>query len=461
MWLTIPFGCAESVMVRSARWGRRSFLKGAGVLSLGLAGCLSQDGNQNADGPSGNETVTGTAAGTDGAGTDAPKNEEPKDPKGASNKEDLSWARNRGTLIDTFADFEKTWEVQDGSAKASKKTAFSGEQSVLMDTSGVNRVRIARQFETSMDFRNNDVSLAVKPMESSTGYISVAVQFRGLFGGTRTVSGYVNTRAENRWVRLDLGVDDDQGVNMRAIKELFIFVWDGEGTKSKFYIDDLRIMEKPEKGVVMFNFEGDSEKNFNVARPVLGNHGWTGTLFTASNDIDREENPTIGQYKKMKDDGWVVGGYTVGQQRLTDYSEGDQEIIFAENRRQLNEKGLAGDFVPFTPPYGSYNSDSLDLLSEHFDAMYVYAGRASGSSVLVTDPRTIGTVNGEDLEKAKGAVDDAAEHKQMAAFSIRMDQVEDGHLKQLCNYVQQAVNAGDVEVLNTAEHFQKYASRPK
>jgi hypothetical protein len=452
-------------MVRSARWGRRSFLKGAGVLSLGLAGCLSQDGESNApgtDNTTGNSTPSGSPTGTAQATPGEQKGEPtdtPEEPTDTSNEEDLSWARNRGTLIDTFSDFDEQWEVLDGKAKRSTKTAFSGKESVLLDTSGASRVRISRQFETSMDFRNKDVSLAVKPMESTNGYISVAVQFRGLFGGTRSVSGYVNTNVEDRWMRLDLGVDNDDGVNMRAIKEMYIYCYDGQDASSKFYVDDLRIIDKPEKGVVMFNFEGGSKKDYTVARPVLGKRGWTGTLFAASDELEGGEAPTVGQYREMQNKGWVVGGYTVGRQKLTDYSVGDQKIIFAENKRQLEEKGLAGEFLPFVPPYGAYNTQTLDLVRDYFDSMYVYAGRSLGAATTVTDPRTIGVVSGEDMEKAKAAVDAAANYKQMAALSIRMDQVDNGHLEELCNYVQKAVNRGDVEVLNTAEHFEKYGRR--
>ena len=446
-------------MEQSARWGRRSFLKGAGVLSLGLAGCLSQDNEQDPDGTPRNGTVTGTAG--DGttqtstpAGTEAPESTE------TPNDEDLSWARNRGTLIDTFGDFEEKWTVESGTVKRTQETAFSGKEAVRMDTEGSDSARISRRFETSKDFRNRDVSLAVKPESSTNGFVSVAVQFRGLFGGSRTVSGYVYTGAENRWIRLDFGVHKDAGVNMRAIKEIRIFCWDGEDASTQFYIDDLRIMEKPEKGVVMFNFEGGSEKDYTVARSVLGERGWTGTLFAPSNGIDQNEAPTVAQYREMQKNGWIVGGYTVGRQKLTEYSLGDQEIIFAENRRQLEAKGLTGDFVPFLPPYSVYNAGTLDLVLEYFDAMYVNAGGATGVAVPVTDPRTIGVVNAESLDRAKQAVDDAATFKQAAALSIRMDQVDGNHLKKLCNYVQQAVNAGGVEVLNTAEHFQRFANRP-
>lgn len=448
-------------MVRSSGWGRRSFLKGAGVLSVGLAGCLGQNDDQNPNGTAENGTVTGTAAPSpNGTPNGTPDATETPAGTEAGSEEDLSWARNRGTLIDTFAKFDENWEVQDGNASVTNRTAFSGNESVLMDSSDSNRVRVARSFESSMDFRNRDLSIAVKPVESSNRFISLSIQLVGLFGGTRTLSRYVNTSPENRWVRLDLGLDGEENVNMRAIKGIRIYCWDGDAA-SKFYIDDLRIMEKPEKGVVTFNFEGGSPKDYNVAYQALKKRGWTGTLFTPSDDIDQGEAPSVAQYREMRENGWIIGGNTVGHQRLTDFSAGDQEIIFAENRRQLEQKGLLGDFVPFLPPYSSYNAETFELVLEYFDGMYVPAGRPSGVPVPVTDPRTIGTINGEDLEEARGAVDDAANYKQMAAFTIRMDEVQGGHVDKLCNYVQQAVNAGNVEVLNTAEHFQRYATRPE
>lgn len=439
-------------MVETPRFQRRSFLKGAGLVALGTAGCLG-DRNKGEGSPSTADTMgtrTGTAPGTADDG-------DTTTPTGAP--DDLSWAIDQGTVIDTFTDFEKHWSADDGTAKYSTRAAFSGDGSVLLDTTGVNRVRVIREFETSMDFRNHDLSLAVKPVDSSTGHIPVSIQLRGLFGGTHTVSGMVDTSVSGRWMRLDLGFHSADGGNLRAIKEILIYCWDGEDAFSKFYIDDLRILEKPEKGAVMFNFLGGAPGDYRVAYPTLEEFGWTGNLFPPSNGIDASEPPTPSQYRQMRDDDWVVGGHTVGTERLTDYSAGDQQIVFEENRRQLEERGLLGEHVPFVPPYDAYNVATLETVRDHFDSMYVRAGRAKTVSATVTDPRTIGTVDGEDLEGARASVDAAAEQRQLASLTIRMDEIDETQLKQLCQHVKSHVGAGRLEVLDAKQHFDRFATR--
>lgn len=439
-------------MVETPRFERRSFLKGAGLVALGTAGCLGDrsggEGSPSTAGTTG--TRTGTPPGTAGDDDTTTPTEAP---------DDLSWAIDQGTVIDTFTDFEKHWTVENGRAKLSNRTAFSGDASVLLDTTGANRVRISRQFETSMDFRNHDLSLAVMPIESSTGYIPVNVQLRGLFGGTYSVSGLVDTSVRGRWVRLDMGFHAADGGNLRAIKEIRIYCWDGEDGVSKFHIDDLRILEKPEKGVVMFNFLGGAPGDVRAAYPTLKQFGWTGNLFPPSGGIDAEEAPTPTQYGRMLDDGWIVGGYTVSNERLTDYSPGDKQIIFEENRRQLEERGLLGEHVPFVPPYDAYDSETLGMILDHFDSMYVRAGRAKTAPVSVTDPRTIGIVDGEDLESAKASIDAAAEWRQLASLTIRMDEVDEEHLTALCRHVKSHVDAGRLEVLDAKQHFDRFATR--
>lgn len=443
-------------MKRVVRQGRRSFVTGLGLLTVGMAGCLSNQQNEAETPTSESGTSTETPAGTPDGGSEA--TETPEEPTDTPGKKDLAWAIKQGTLIDTFNDFEKNWTVEDGKAKLSNRTAFSGDASVLLDTTGVNRVRISRQFETSKDFRNHDLSLAVKPLESNMGRIQVRVQLLGLFGGTHTVSGMIDTDVKGRWVRLDFGFDSENGGNLRAIKKIRIYCWDGEDGSSKFYVDDLRIVEKPEKGVVMFNFLGGNPGDYKVAYPTLKEFGWTGNVFPPSGGVDGGEPPTPNQYKQMMAEGWIVGGYTVGREKLTNFSTGDQNIVFEENRRQLEKKGLLGDHVPFVPPYDAYNAATLDTVLDHFDSMYVSMGRSSTSSATVTDPRTIGTVGGNSLEDAKSSVDAAANYRQLAALNIRMDEINEKQLTNLCQHVNGLVNDGKIDVLNAKQHFNRFAT---
>lgn len=434
-------------MVQSFPGKRRTFLKGAGVLTLGLAGCM---GKQRQTTP----TPTGGPNGTDD-GTPEPTMTESENPAPA---EDLSWWIKRGEVIDSFNTFAADWRVDQGKARASKATTFNGGQSAFLSSEGDSRARIKRTFSTSLDLTNKDVSLAVRLKSTTLDLLQVSVYMRDLFGGYRLLTGSVQANATDRWVRLDLGFQQEEDFVSRAVKEIWVGCRDGASQITEFYVDDIRAVPKPEKGIVMLTFDDSSPRDYMEAFPTLQKYGWAGTAFPVISRITEGSTPSIGHYKEMVEAGWVVGGHTLNHERLPDFTRGDQDIILSETRRQLDEKGLSGEFVPFRTTYGDYDSNSLDLMTSHFDVAYAGTGSASGSAAYVSDPRTIGFVPGDDLETAKSLVDKAAAQRQLAGLTIHMGNIEYGQLDALCAHINSHVKAGRIEVLTTAEHYARFVA---
>lgn len=415
--------------------GRRSFLATLGVAAL-TAGCLSDGpiGSRAADGspPSDPGTTAATQSATD---------------PGASTRT-LGSTFPGGESVDAFESFDADWTVDAGTVSLAEGT-YDDLPAVELDSAGGNRARITRPYHDPRDFTEWDLSIAARLDSTSREVVQVGVGLVDVHGERRRLSGAILSSATDRWVRLDLGIDEDTGADVGAIAELRIDHWAGDA-ESTFAVADLRRHPQPETGYVMFTFDDGPKEDYTIAYDVLSRFDFSGTAFPHTKTITGSRGPSVEQYHEMMADGWDVGGHTRAHSRLPDFSRSEQRAILEENRTFLEEHDLTPEV--FRTPYGAYDTDTLDLMAEVFDLSIVGNGSATGTNLQLSDPTTLAFDPGDDYERAKDFIDTAVEYNRLLGLTIHMARMDSrSAFETIFEHAHEYVQAGDLEVITPTQ----------
>lgn len=426
---------------------RRAFLRGTGFSLAALAGCITSNSIGGESTPS--ESQTATPEETD---SETPKSTETPTERPPS----YDWFTEQGAVFDDFETFVQDWEVTFGSASVEGEGFLKGA-SARMDTAGESRVRAERSFAVPEDFTGKDFSLAVKLESTQRAVFRVSVVLKDSNGNLRYHSNSILPQATDRWTHFDMGYDNDRGeFDPSSVSELWIEHYTG-AAESVFHIDDLRTVDKPETGAVIFSFDDACPGDYEYAFPVLSDHGYKGVCFPPTEYVHENSSPTTAQYRELRKAGWDIGGHTLSHERLTDYSKSEQRGIFQRNVQQLREMELVqdDDLLHFRTPFGQYDSATLDVVLEEFDTCIAGAGSAKATGFCVTDPRLFSYKSGEDLEKAKTYVDAAANHSQLLGLTLHTSDIDREHLERLVDYVRTYEKEGKLDVITMSEFHER------
>lgn len=358
-----------------------------------------------------------------------------------------------GESLDAFHHFGEDWS-NTGGATIPIQLAYGELPGVGMASAGDNRVRISRRFDDALNFEAWDLSLATQLHATTKEVLQVGVTLVDADGEWRRLSGGILHTATQRWVRLDLGLQSDTGVDLTAITELHIDHWAGEG-ESEFAIADLRRHPKPDIGYVMLTFDDGPKEDYTVAYDVLSKYDMVGTAFPHTKTVSGPRGPTVAQYREMVADGWDVGGHTELHSRLPDFSLSEQRRILTENREFL----AAHDLTPgvFRTPFGAYDHHTLDLMAELFDVSIVGNGAGTGTNLDISDPATVAFDPGDDYSLSQHCIDVAAANKQLLGLTIHMVRMESREsFEAVVRHTREYVQTGELEVITPSRLYEEY-----
>lgn len=430
---------------------RRQFLRGAGLTVAALAGCTTTSTEEDTPTSTSTATEPPTATATTTATETEAETPTETDPAAA-----YPWFVDRGEVVDDFGTFEEDWDVTFGEASLDGDGFLEGS-AVRMSTAGDSRGRIVHDFPVPKDFSDRDVTTALNLRSTTKETFRLSVVLVDTAGNLRYHSQTLLPSASDTWVHLNMAFTDERGsFDETSVSQLWVEHYAGSG-ESTFLVDDLRTVEKPDRGAVVFSFDDACPGDYDVAYPVLSEYDYRGVCFPPTRYVSEGSNPSIEEYREMHEAGWDIGAHTPGHERLPDHSAAEQRDLFETNVAQLREMGLVGSSEPlhFRTPYGAYDSNTLDVVLEEFATCIGGAGSAVGTSFYVNDPRMLGFRSGEDLERATSLVDDAVEQRQLLGFTIHMSNVDREHMEQLVDHVRGYEQAGELDVLTMSEYYER------
>jgi peptidoglycan/xylan/chitin deacetylase (PgdA/CDA1 family) len=390
---------------------RRCFLAAAGSAGLAsLAGCSALSNGSTP--PSGTNT-TGTATQTPaGTGTEAPK---------PAKQSPFA----RGEVLEDFEDFENsTWGTIGGTVTPDAKDAYAGSQSLRLENKNGDVAGIFKAFSKGLDLTQHDLSIAVKLEKPARG--KFAAEIIAPARSSMLVSKRWIPKELDGWFRIDLGYTGKQGDPvMKSVQELRLMVQTPEGEPIKFWIDDLRLIEKPKRGKVILQFDDGHVSAYTEAFKRLHERGWGGSIGVIPGTVNSDSRITMGQMREMRDAGWDMMSHPhpPSAKPLPAHSKEEQRKLIERSKKYLELKGFPKGARHFVAPYNRVNTDTIELLREYHETGFMF-GACPNNAIRPSGMHTISRVMGKDPRGTRRVLNIAEDFKQMVA--IQWHSIGDG-----------------------------------
>ena len=346
---------------------RRTFLALAGAGATALAGCagLRGSGGSTKSGASGG-SATGECGGAparsvDGAGT-------------LGDCEDLG-----------------RWQTLGGSVTADTQQKQTGSQSARVEAKKSERLGgIARSVD-GLDLSKFDLSAAVKLEQPAEGSIRRIAAVAVTSGGKVVMKRYLGDTLDE-WVRVDFGVTSESGdPDPSKVKELRLMVVAGEETPVKFWVDDLRLVPKPEEAYAIFGLDNTRGSHYDTAFQVLQEKGYPAVEGVNPRSVGGENYLSLDELREMRDAGWDIASQPQTADPLPAYEKAKQRQIIEDAHSYLQERGLGGEH--FLAPYHQLSGETLDILADVHETGFTFG--AAPTPLGATGQYTISRVNGD------------------------------------------------------------------
>lgn len=432
---------------------RRAFLTTAATLgTVSLAGC-SVFGDSNED------TATPEKTSNDGKESTTPSStsEEQTTEESTTTKQ-----KNQGTSPKVFEDFEtlKNWSAVDGLGKLEKSTkqTYAGSQAAHVSgsqqsTQGqIHRVNFG---SNPANFGNKNLSLAFKC--TSHDFVKVAVQLYAPDRGhivelKRTLYG-----PKGKWVRVNLGVTDAQrqkSVDLSQVYEVRIIGRPDDPNSKKpinFYVDDVKTVPTPKKGMVMLTFDDSLESHYSVAyKKHMKKHGFPGVDAVITDAVYDDGFLTQTQMREMVKDGWdMVAHPNIGSSPFPQLPAKEQEKVMKDAKSWLKRYGYNGHKY-MAVPKNIVGPKTFDLAKKHFDMTLSFGASPNSLPVITKDTILSRMYGGGNMARTKKMIDYSAAYKQLSVFlfhRIGKDGLSEKKFETILRYLKQS----NVEVVTLTD----------
>lgn len=376
---------------------RRRFLATVGATgAASVAGCTDRLpwGNDNSGTPtdtrSNSTNGTTTPSGTSGPGEQLEDFE---------NMADSNW----GT-------------VGQGKWTADSNQAFQGSQSVRLEAKQGQAAGLFKSFPDGLDLSSHDLSLAVKLASPAAGNVSAEVYAPGR--SDSLASNRYLVKQYDQWLRIDLGYTGKNGnPQLGSVQELRFYVR-GDNGPVKAWVDDLRKIPKPNKGKVMFHFDGALQSQYDIAFQRFKELGWPAGVSVNPGAVGTQGNLDTGQMREMQSAGWDMMSFPLDGTPLTAYSREKQRRKIKQAKRYLEIKGFEEGARHFVAPYNAVNETTVSVLKEvGHEAGYTF-GACPNNASQPSGEYTISRINGRSPQGTRRLINLAAQYNQMVVVKF-------------------------------------------
>ncbi|WP_126663112.1 polysaccharide deacetylase family protein [Haloterrigena salifodinae] len=413
---------------------RRTFLTTIGTAgAIGLAGCLSSlrdDDDDDESAPSQEEN--GGGAETDGL--DLP-----------------------GEPIDDFEALDD-WSamIDAGDLEATADDPYADSQSAqLTADEGTETASIYRSVPDGLDLRDRNLSLAVSFSERDQLRLSLelfAPDARSAIRMHRTLTG-----PTDRWVRVDFGTIGVDGTpDLSDVREIRLTARRrGDQTGPiDCRIDDLRTVDRPDRGAVMLLFDATLEDHYKRALKHLDAFEFAGVEAVIPEALGESGRLSMGQLETLGNAGWeAIARPRTGARFLHEFPREQQAERIQRTKRFLESRGFADGARHFMTPRNILGSETLDLVREHHETAFRFGSAPNG--LPLTDFHDVGFFSGTAGQTTRDYVDYAAEYGQLAVLHfehIGDDGISESAFADLLTHV----DAADVDVVTPSDLLEGY-----
>lgn len=386
---------------------RRRCLRAGVTGSLALAGCLTQAGGGGEDTPTSTPQPSTTERSLP---TMIDRCETDPRIDGAHPQlldfDSRAALRCAGEPIDRFEDLH-WWEARAGSLSADEDTTFVGPQSARVEaTTEDERAWIYRTFVDGIDLSNHDLSLALYLDAPTSGGITVNLE----------APDYENTLYLGRgmwsagWTRVDLGPERVRGSpDLTNVTEIGIQMYTGGDTAARFFVDELRVHPKADAGRVLFTFDDNFRRQYEVAFPLMQEYGFPGVVGVIPGTVGASPKIPLSGMEEMRDAGWEMASHPQVDDTFREMTEREIRDRIRTSKEWLVDNGFERGAQHVIWPYNAYGAASLGIASRYHKLGFALSGSPSGR---ISDPMVVGRVDGTDVESTNRAFELAEEYNE-------------------------------------------------
>jgi peptidoglycan/xylan/chitin deacetylase (PgdA/CDA1 family) len=435
-------------MVAMRRQTRRTFLTTVGAAGVaGLAGCA---------GTGKEKTSTTSNTGNDGDGKTTTNN-------GGGEKTTTEGGNNETPSgPQTYEGFEKlgAWSAVDGqgSLKKSTKMKYEGSQSAHVVGSKktkqgmIHRVNFA---DHPADFSNKNLSLAFKC--TTHDFVKIGVQLYAPDRGhivemKRTLYG-----PKGKWVRVNLGITsamDSKKVDLSQIYEIRIIGRSTDPNTTKpieFYVDDLKTVPSPKKGMVMLTFDDGLESQYTKAFKMMQKYGFSGVDAIITDAVFDDGFLNRTQMNEMVKGGWDMICHPNTQATPMDKrSKESQEKLMKESQQWLKKYGYDGHKY-MAVPKNVVGPNTFDLAQKYFDLTLSFGASPNALPAIQKDTIISRMYGDGDLKTTKQKIDHAAKYKQLSPLLFHKIGGKDGIPEKKFENILKYIKNKNVEVVTASD----------
>lgn len=356
---------------------------------------------------------------------------------------------------ESIADFEDLdgWQsmIDAGELEATTDDPYAGSQSAHL-TAGEETefAAIYRTIADEIDLSEKSLSLAV----SFTGREQLQLTLELFAPNSRHVHTVRRTLTgpADRWVRVDFGTSEIAGqpdlVDVQEIRLTARRRGDLTGSID-CRIDDLRAVDRPETGRVLFLFDGTLESHYTNALDRMDEYGYAGVEAVIPEAVGNGGRLTLAELGELDDAGWDLAARPrTGAQFLHEFGPDAQEEMIRRTKTFLENRGFGDGAKHFVTPRNVLGPNSIDLVRKYHEQAFRFGGGPNGAPL--TDPHNVGFFSGTAGEETKRYVDYAAEHGQIAV--LHFEHIgEDGMRERAFADVLEHVDDADVEVVTATD----------
>lgn len=424
---------------------RRRFMTtvGATGFGIGLAGCMSS-GSETEEPIDSSDDEDGTPAdedGEDGDGTDTP--DDPEEP---------------GELIEDFEGDLELWRDLDayGEFEVETEDVYEGTQALrIRAAENEPYVGVTRAFSEPLDMRGKNISLAFKATEPEIYRVSVRLLAPGQ--GNMVHLNRTHTGPTGDWLRVDMGATGETGnPDLSEVYALQIVGYPrDEGQVVDYTIGDIRTVDAPDRGKVMLTWDDNHESQWDVYE-IHQEYGFPGVAGVIHHAVGKSDRLDTTQLRQMQSDGWEIVSHPHPQSNwsapLSEFDETRQRQIIEDSHRWLRQRGFEAGANHYIAPGNTRDATNLDVLRDVHESSMSFGGGNVG--VPLSDPHTIGRIDGSNLETVKEYVDLAAKYNQLCVpmWHVLGEQYDNHEItaeeyRELLDYI----DAADVDVVTPSE----------
>lgn len=418
--------------------------------SLTVAGCTGQFGSPDG---SGNETgtATSTRAGTGeptAAGTDT------STAAGTSSSDERIGAR-----FEDFEDLGRWYALQGyGEVTAAKEDAYQGSQSMRLKASGDTAAGY-HAFTSPKDMSGKNLSLAVKV--NSPLLAKLRVELLAPDRGNKVVMGRTMHGPTGTWVRLDMGVtQESRKPDLSAVQEIRVIAQRTGGSEPvDVAVDDLRLVDRPDKAYVMLGFNDAYESHYSTVFPMMKEFGFSGVEGVISDVVYAQGRLDVGMMREMRDAGWDMASRPGAEDYLTKLSADQQRQLFERNKQFLDRKGFPNGAKHFITPYGRRSAETMQIVGELHETMFTYGGMPNG--LPSTTLQNLSFIDAGNTQPVKTLVDLTAKYNQFLVATTNTvgsdedSDISESDLREFLQYI----DGADIEVVTATDMLEMQQSQ--